>query len=390
MADERPRAGQSSPDRDEPDSGGASDAEPSDYPRRATMRGMAAPTLHLGPLRMVPPPPDSSGSTTFQAVEDIRDARGPTAHPAPSKAAPPAAHTRQVPNPAHASTAPLAGRVTPSNNPAPAPYAVVDNEPTLFDPRPNTYPQERVAQARNPSQSTQLVWRPQPAPVQSALAVTPAPAPRYSQAPRRAPLDPRLVLLLEPDSPRAASFRLLRDNLVAKKAPRILVVSSGAAHEGKTTCAINLALALSERPGAKILLLEGNFFAPALGSIFNIDASTPPTARMNMPWLLPYRIAEIMRGFDVAALVQYPGNPAPVFNSRWFDMAIGHLAGAEYDHLVIDAAALDGSPAVTQIVAAAEGALLTVRAGSTTSRSYRRAAEQVPQGRALGAVMMDA
>jgi Mrp family chromosome partitioning ATPase len=202
-------------------------------------------------------------------------------------------------------------------------------------------------------------------------------------------LDPRLVLLLEPDSQRSASFRLLRDNLLARKAPRIIAVSSGSVHEGKTTCAINLALALSEKPSTRVLLMEGNFFAPSLGDIFRMDATTRPDPEMNLPLLSPYRIARMMRGFHVAALVKEAGEPPPVFNSRWFDMVIDHLSGAQYDHLVIDAAALDGSPAVTQMLGVADGTLLTVRSHATTARSLRRAAEQIPEGRALGVTLMD-
>jgi len=202
-------------------------------------------------------------------------------------------------------------------------------------------------------------------------------------------LDPRLVLLLEPDSERSASFRLLRDSLLARKAPRIIAVSSGAMHEGKTTCAINLALALSEKPSTRVLLLDGNFFAPSLGGIFHIDSMTPPDPQENLPWLSPYRIAQMMRGFYVAALVHQEGEPAPTFNGRWFDMVIDHLSGADYDYLVIDAAALDGSPAVAQVLGVAEGTLLTVRSHATTARALRRAAEQIPAGRALGITLMD-
>jgi Mrp family chromosome partitioning ATPase len=181
----------------------------------------------------------------------------------------------------------------------------------------------------------------------------------------------------------------VRDNLLSMKAPRVIAVSSGSANEGKTTCAINLALALSERPSARVLLLEGNFFSPSLGEIFHVDASTPPAPQMNLPWLSPYRIAEIMRSFHVGAVVSNAGEALPVFNSRWFEMVIGHLSGTDYDHIVIDAAALDGSPAVSQVVAMAEGTLLTVRSGGTTARSFRSAAAQIPRGRALGVTLMD-
>jgi Mrp family chromosome partitioning ATPase len=226
---------------------------------------------------------------------------------------------------------------------------------------------------------------------QTALAIRPRSLPPLDDIPFVEPklLDPRLVLLAEPDSPRSASFRLLRDNLLAKSAPRIIAVSSGAVHEGKTTCAINLALALSEKPSMRVLLMEGNFFAPSLAGIFHIDAVTPPDPRMNPPLLSPYRIARMIRGLHVAALVQDVGEPPPAFNSRWFDMVIDHLAGADYDHVVIDAAALDGSPAVAQVLGVAQGTLLTARSHSTTARSLRRAAEQIPEGRALGITLMD-
>ena len=94
--------------------------------------------------------------------------------------------------------------------------------------------------------------------------------------------------------------------------------------------------------------MEGNFFAPSLGDIFHIDATTHPDPALNHPSLAPYRIVQLMRDFHVAALVQEHGERPPVFNSRWFDMVIDHVSGAGYDYIVIDAAALDGAPAVTQ------------------------------------------
>ncbi|MEA2749148.1 MAG: hypothetical protein QOI41_3291, partial [Myxococcales bacterium] len=61
----------------------------------------------------------------------------------------------------------------------------------------------------------------------------------------------------------------------------------------------------------------------------------------------------------------------------------------DYDHLIIDGASLDGSAAVLQVVGIAEGTLLTVRSGNTTARTLRKAAEQIPRGRALGVTLMD-
>lgn len=207
---------------------------------------------------------------------------------------------------------------------------------------------------------------------------------------RRSKLDdPRLILFSDPDSPRAASFRLLRDNLLAKQTPRIIAVSSSEAGEGSTTCAINLAFAMCERPLARVLLLEGNFFAPELGEIFQIDASTAPAPTMDLPWLAPYRVSEVVRGLHVAAVVWPAGTPPPGFDKRWFDMVIEYLSAEAYDHLIIDAAALDGSAASAQIVSVADGTLFAVRSGGTTSRALRRAAEQLPRDRVLGVALIE-
>ena len=89
-----------------------------------------------------------------------------------------------------------------------------------------------------------------------------------------------LVLKREPDSARAVSFRVLRDNLLAKRLPRVLAVSSAAKNDGKTTCALNLALSLSE--GARVLLLDGNLIDPQLAKIFCIDESTPTRAVLSL------------------------------------------------------------------------------------------------------------
>jgi Mrp family chromosome partitioning ATPase len=203
--------------------------------------------------------------------------------------------------------------------------------------------------------------------------------------------DPRLVLLSDPDSPRAASFRLLRENILAKQRPRIIAVSSGGAGEGKTTCAINLAFSMCERPLSKVLLLEGNFFEPSLDEIFHIDESTPPAPSMDLPWLAPYRVAEVVRGLHVAAVVRPRGGArgGPGFNARWFEMVIASLSAEAYDHLIIDAPVLDGSPAATQITRAADGTLFAVRSGGTTAKTLRRAAELVPRDRMLGIALMD-
>src|SRR4051812_33115113 len=76
-------------------------------------------------------------------------------------------------------------------------------------------------------------------------------------ATHKPPVDPdhRLILLRDPDSARAASFRVLRHRLEQRGNPRTIAVTSAEEGEGKTTCAANLAMALGECERARVLLV---------------------------------------------------------------------------------------------------------------------------------------
>ncbi len=200
-------------------------------------------------------------------------------------------------------------------------------------------------------------------------------------------LDDRLVLIAEPESARATSFRLLRDNLLAKRMPRVLAVSSPLTGDGKTTCAVNLGLSLSE--GARVLVLDGNLEGPALHTIFRIDESTPPSP-VNGPWCSPYKIAEYSPTFHVAALHALPGVTPPRFERRWFEQLMAALRRSHYDFIIVDTAALEADSTVSQLVATADATLLAVRAGVTTARALRRASEQISEGKAIGVALLDA
>src|SRR5689334_8303643 len=87
------------------------------------------------------------------------------------------------------------------------------------------------------------------------------------------PPDPRLALVLDPDSERSAAFRVLRHHLLEVGRPQVVVVSSPQPGDGKTTTALNLALALAECGRAKVLLVETNLRRPQLSQILKF---TPP------------------------------------------------------------------------------------------------------------------
>jgi Mrp family chromosome partitioning ATPase len=200
--------------------------------------------------------------------------------------------------------------------------------------------------------------------------------------------DPRIVALNDPYSARANSYRVLRDNLLAKGLPRVLAISSPAKGDGKTTCALNLAVSLAE--GARVLLMDGNLITPSLAKVFGIIDDATPLSPTSGPWIHPYRITDLLPSLALATLALPPGVPSPRFERRWCDQLVAALHRAAFDFCVIDGPSLLEGPMVRQLTASADATLLAVRCGVTTARSLRRAAEMIPEGKGIGVALIDA
>jgi len=202
-------------------------------------------------------------------------------------------------------------------------------------------------------------------------------------------LDRRLELLVDPHSARSASFRLLRDSLQSRSMPRVVAVTSATVNDGKTTCAVNLAIALAEQAATRVLIIDGNFFEPELAKIFNLERLTPIAFDDSTGWLAPYRIAGVTPTLHVAGVVRAPGEPVRFEQAR-FDAMVDRLCRVAYDYIIIDAPAMRATPAVIQMIAIADGAILAVRSGATSSGDLRRAVDAIPAKKALGITLVDA
>ncbi|CAN5917815.1 hypothetical protein BH11MYX4_BH11MYX4_36680 [soil metagenome] len=197
--------------------------------------------------------------------------------------------------------------------------------------------------------------------------------------------DPRLMILQDPNSAQSAAFRVLRDTLIMKGLPRVLAVTSPEAGDGKTTCAVNLALALAERGTARLLLLDASFAAPAIAGLLGIDDTAP----RDRAWSAPFTLAALKPSLHVATLAQRPGPPSYV-DFTTLARQLEAFLRAGYHHVILDMATLDSSPEANLPLPLAGGVLLTVRAGRSRTGPLRRAVERIGPGKALGITLMDA
>lgn len=230
-----------------------------------------------------------------------------------------------------------------------------------------------------------LVRRPTEPPVATAIDVSEFHLPKV--------LDARAVLLSAPASARAAAYRVLRHHLHEAGRPQIVAISSANPGEGKTTTALNLALALAETGRSRVLLAEANLRAPALAKLLGI---TPPwcfaeqvtahRAQPAMPWSFTRPAGSALH---IAALrpdlppTQWTDAPAFLF-------AMQQLRTSGYDHIVVDAPSVLGTADVNLIQDAVDGVLLVVRARTTRGAHLRQAVEQLRPAKVLGTVLTDA
>lgn len=204
--------------------------------------------------------------------------------------------------------------------------------------------------------------------------------------------DPRLILHLDPDSERAAQFRVLRHHMLDAGCPQVVIVTSPKAGEGKTTTAVNLALALAECGRARVLLVDTHLRRPALASVFRF---VPPwcfaeqlAAHRHQP-LLPWGLVDIPQLWLHVAAVNPRGDQTQLLDAPAFAIAMERLRLGGYDHIVVDAPSVSGTAEVNLLQDAADGVLLVTRGQSTTVRELRRAVDQLASAKIMGTVLLE-
>lgn len=204
-------------------------------------------------------------------------------------------------------------------------------------------------------------------------------------------LDVRLVMLREPESPQARSYRLLRHKLLSESDPRIVAVTSARPGEGKTTCAVNLALALAEDTMVSVLLLEANLRRPALADILGFEPIESLVQNISHFERIgpPYPVGAILgTRLHVAALPRSLLSEARLDRTQ-FSAALIELREV-YDYIVVDAASVLESGDADVIGECASGVVMATRARASRTTDLRRAIDQLAPAPILGTVLLDA
>ena len=203
-------------------------------------------------------------------------------------------------------------------------------------------------------------------------------------------VDSRLFVLREPSSAQARSFRLLQHRVFADHDPRVITVTSALPEEGKTTCAANLALALSEATFASVLLIDANLKRPGLADLFRFDPADNLMTKLlrSEDPSPPYAVASVScTRLQLAAL-----RPDVAAGKRLDRSLLSTLLRAlreVYDYIIIDTVSVLENADANVASQCADAVILTARAGESRKPALRRAIEQLRPANVVGAVLMD-
>ncbi|WP_176921509.1 polysaccharide biosynthesis tyrosine autokinase [Pseudonocardia oroxyli] len=187
-----------------------------------------------------------------------------------------------------------------------------------------------------------------------------------------------LIVHDDPQAPAAEAIKQLRTNLQFVNVDhriQIVAITSALPGEGKSTTAVNLAIALAAT-GRRVALIEADLRRPTMAKLLGLPSTVGLTTVLAARTSLGSAIQTGIGGVDVLASGQLPPNPSELLASQQFENILADLR-QRYDHIILDCAPLlpvsDAAAASTH----ADGVLMICRFKSTSRQQVASACESV-------------
>lgn len=173
----------------------------------------------------------------------------------------------------------------------------------------------------------------------------------------------------------AESFRKLRTNLSflsVDNPPRVIVITSSIPSEGKSTTAINIALALAES-GNNVALVDGDMRRPTVHKYLNLVGTVGFSTVLSGAVPLSEALqASQFDGLTVLAAGTTPPNPSELLASQAATKILAELRG-KFDYVIVDSSPLLAVTDAAILAANADGALIMARYGQTKREQLAQA-----------------
>ena len=199
-----------------------------------------------------------------------------------------------------------------------------------------------------------------------------------------------LIPHIDARSPVSEAYRAFRTSLLLASAssPKVIVITSSFAREGKTTTSANLATVLAQM-GKPVVLVDADLRRPRLQKVF--------TGKMNLG-LVNYLAANIplddiiqpteVPNLSVILSGPTPPNPSELLASDRMKHLIEEIRG-KFAYVIFDSPPVLAVTDAVVLAASADGVVLTVHGGHTPRDLVQRSAERLRQANipVLGAIL---
>lgn len=192
------------------------------------------------------------------------------------------------------------------------------------------------------------------------------------------------------DSSIAEAFRKLRTNLqflAVDNPPRVIVVTSSVPSEGKSTTAINIALALAEAEHS-VVLVDGDMRRPTLHKYLELVGPVGFSTVLSGGIALNDALQKTrFPGLTVLTSGAIPPNPSELLASQSARNLLNELR-SQFDYVIVDTTPLLAVTDAAIMAAGADGVLIMARYGNTKRDQLAHAVGQLESVGAplLGAV----
>jgi capsular exopolysaccharide synthesis family protein len=191
-------------------------------------------------------------------------------------------------------------------------------------------------------------------------------------------------------SPISEAYRAFRTSLLLASAnsPKVIVITSTFAREGKTTTAVNLATVLAQM-GKPVLLLDADLRRPRLQKVFRgkMNLGLVNYLATNIPLEDVIQESEVPH-LSVVLSGPTPPNPSELLSSDRMKHLI-HEVRSKFAYVIFDSPPVMAVTDSIVTAANADGVVLCVHGGQTPRDIVQRAAERLRQSNipVLGAIL---
>ena len=183
-------------------------------------------------------------------------------------------------------------------------------------------------------------------------------------------------LLIDSGSQVSQACRMLHESLIRSEVAgrgATVLITSPSRGDGKTTLAVNMALALAATD-QRVLLVDADFRSPMLARLFNIAASTGLGTLLESEDPLPVTAIHHTGTPKLDLLLSGPTrrNPSELLNGQAFIDLLGDLAH-RYDYVLIDSPPVITFTDARTIAASCDATLLVIRGRAVNRPLFNQA-----------------